>query len=173
MKRVKADSWAARLSPEQREDLFVDFHESRLSCEEAAERASQLSGRRVTTGMLSNWYRGQRAAWVLAQAGSAAERAALEAPEDLDDRATLAVRQATFAAVMEALTPEQLAAFERNQLSREKLELQREQLRLDREKWEEAKRRAALADQTEDALTDKHLSEAEKAARIREIYGLQ
>lgn len=44
-------------------------------------------------------------------------------------------------------------------------------IRLDREKFESMERRAAQADQTEGALKST-LTDSEKAARIKEIYGL-
>jgi hypothetical protein len=44
-----------------------------------------------------------------------------------------------------------------------------EQLKLDREKFEAAERRAA---QAKEAISDKKLTDAERTARLKEIYGI-
>lgn len=53
LKRPNANSWAAKVSPEARNDLITEYHASHISCEEAAKRASELSGTNVTMGMFS------------------------------------------------------------------------------------------------------------------------
>lgn len=173
MKRVKADSWAARLDPEQREELMADYHESRLSCMDAAARASQLAGRQVTAAMFSSWYHTQRGAWLAERARLAAEAAAESVPGDLDARTALALRQARFAAAVEQLSAKEIALLEATEIKRQQLELDRQRLQLDRDKFEEAKRRAAQADATEDVAKDEELTPEAKMARIKEIFGLR
>jgi len=51
-------------------------------------------------------------------------------------------------------------------------DLDEKQLELEREKFEEMKRKAAQADQAKGLLENKELSEAEKASRMRELFGL-
>lgn len=152
MKRVKADSWAARLDVEEREELLVLYHDSQLSLEQACALASEWSGRDVSKGQFSNWYHSQRAAWMAVRAKVAAEKAARAAPNDLDEAASLAIRQARFAAAMEELSAPEIAALERNEIARQKLELQREQLQLDKAKFEEAKRKAAVLDKAQEVI---------------------
>jgi len=172
MKRVKADSWAAALAPEQRDELMSAYHASEIGVDAAAERASQLSNRTVSTGAFSNWYRTHRMAWMAQQASLRADMAAREAPTDLDERKSLAIRQAAFAAAVDELSAKEIAALEKNDLTRRKLDLDERRLSLDEARFAAAERRAALADKTEGVLKDREISEAEKQARIREIFGM-
>jgi hypothetical protein len=98
--------------------------------------------------------------------------AAREAPTDLDERKSLAIRQAAFAAAVDELSAKEIAALEKNDLTRRKLDLDERRLSLDEARFAAAERRAALADKTEGVLKDREISEAEKQARIREIFGM-
>ena len=173
MKRVKADSWAAALTPEQREELMVSYHNSALSCDEACELASEMAGRPVSRSMFANWYHSQRASWLIAQATARADEAAAAAPEDIDEKRSLAIRRAAFAASMDALSADEVAALERNDLARRKLVLEERRLALDEAKFEEARRRAALADKAEDVAKDEQLTPEQRDARLKEIFGIR
>lgn len=148
MKRVKADSWSAALTPEQREELMSAYHHSALSAKDAAQQASEWAGRDVTLSMFSAWYHGQRFGWLAEQARLKSEEEAAKAPADLDERKSLAIRQAAFAAALDDLSAADIASLERNELSRRKLELEERRLALDEAKFEEAKRKAAILDES-------------------------
>jgi hypothetical protein len=172
MNRVKVDSWAAALAPEQRDELMSAYHASEIGVDAAAERASQLSGRTVSAGAFSNWYRTHRMAWMAQQASIRADMAAREAPKNLDERKSLAIRQAAFAAAVDELSAKEIAALEKNDLTRRKLDLDERRLTLDEAKFADAQRRAEQANKTEDVLKDRELNEAQRQARIREIFGM-
>lgn len=173
LKRVRADSWAAGLSDADREELLAAYHDSQLTVLEAAEKASKLTGKPVLPGSFSSWYHSQRAAWLAVRARAAYEQLAEEDDSDLDAKTAAALKQARFAIALEDLTATDLAALERNELAREKLALEQERLKLDREKFEAAERRAKQADAAEEVAADDKLSDEEKAARMREIFGLR
>lgn len=173
MKRVKADSWAAVLSPDDRDELMSLYHDSKLSATDAAEQASILSGRSVTPGMFSNWYHGQRAAWLLQRASMAAAEATQASPGDLDELTTEAIRQARFAAVMADIDPAELAALERNEIARRKLALDERKIELDERRLVLLERKAAQADAAAQVATDESLSDTECAERVRAIFGMR
>jgi hypothetical protein len=172
MKRVKADSWSAALTSGQREELMSAYHHSALSCADAAEQASEWTGREVTVSMFSAWYHGQRFGWLAEQAHRKSEEEAAKAPEDLDARKSLAIRQAAFAAALDDLSAADIASLERNELTRRKLELEERRLALDEAKFEDAKRKAATLDEAAKeikqtgGLSPESLKKIEEASKL-------
>jgi len=173
MRRVKADSWAAALTPDQREELMVSYHTSALGVDEACELASEMSGRAVSRSMFASWYHNQRASWLIAQATARADEAAAASPADVDEKRSLAIRRAAFVASMDQLSADEVAALERNDIARRKLALDERRLALDEAKFEEAKKRAAQADAAENVTKDEALTPEQREARLREIFGLR
>ncbi|MBN2069113.1 MAG: hypothetical protein JW739_05700 [Opitutales bacterium] len=172
MKRVKADSWAARLTLDQRDELMRDYHISAISVEEAAEKASNYSDRTVSKGAFSNWYHTQRMAWMAEQARIKTELAAKEAPDDLDECKSLAIRQAAFAAAAEDLSAKDIAMLERNDIARRKLELEKRRLALDEAKFASAERKAKQLEEAAEeikatgGLSPETLEKIEQAANL-------
>lgn len=171
-RKLHAHSFAARLSPDQRDELMDGLSRGSLSLADAAEKAGAWAGRKVSETAVSNWWRLHRMDWQLGQAKQAAERAMAEAPEDLDEAARRAIGYQRMVAVYGELSPREVVLFERNELARRKLEHEEQRLQIDRRKLELLERKAEQADAAAGTLEDDRLNDAEKAQKIRQIFGM-
>lgn len=98
-----------------------------------------------------------------------AEKQLEDLPPNAPDLARRALQKKFFEVVFAGVTTDELVKLEYVTLTREKLELEKRRLELDREKLELAKRREA---QTKDVLGDRKLTDAEKTARMKEVFGI-
>lgn len=99
-----------------------------------------------------------------------AERALEDLPENASELTRRGLQKQIFNAVFAGVTTEEVVQLERVTLMREKLELEKRRLELDREKLEMLKRREA---QTKDVLGSKDLTDEQKTARMKEVFGIQ
>ncbi len=99
-----------------------------------------------------------------------AEEQLADLPPNASDLARRALQKKFFEVVFAGVTTEELVKLEYVTLTREKLELEKKRLELDREKLELAKRREA---QTKDVLGSKDLTDEQKTARMKEVFGIQ
>lgn len=133
--KLRADSFAARLTPAQRDELFVALAGG-LSLVDAAKRVhewtrAEWGGKPPSTQAISAWGQGERVRRTLLAAREAALVAEANAPADCDAQARRALGQAKFMAVYQDLAPREIAALEKNDIARQKLELERAKLTLD------------------------------------------
>lgn len=137
--KLRKDSFAARLSAAQKDELFALLAAGKGLAEAAAQvhewTKGEWGGRAPSTQAISAWFAGARVERRFAAAKEAALITQANCPEDFDEQARRALGQAKFLATLEELSPTEVAQLERNELLRQKLDLQREQLHLDQEKF--------------------------------------
>lgn len=135
MSKLRKDSFAARLSPAQRDELFAALAGG-LGLDEAAGRVlgwtkAEWGGKAPSTTAISAWFQGAKVERRYAAAKEASLVTQANCPADYDEQARKALGQAKFLAVLEDLSPMDLAFLEKNQIAREKLELEKKRLALD------------------------------------------
>lgn len=141
-----------------------------LSLHQAQELVEEWIGRKPSDTAISNWRALHRLEWRLGKAKAAGDVAMAEAPADLEEKARLAIGYQRMVAVLGQLSPDEIVAFERNELTREKQDLERQKLELDREKFDAAQAKEAAA---KDTLESTELSPEEKTRRLKEVFGLR
>ena len=187
MSKLRTDSWAAALTEEQQWQLF--YKSRSLRWNEAAAWAVKEFGldRAPSRTCFYEWLgymRDQESAHRLGQAATAAaEAAALAKTQAKDDAligaykamaAELALRTgsakeaAKFVEMATAIADRQLKAAELDLKGRAQ-QTKDEQLKLAREKFEAAERRENAA---KGAIADTKLTDEERMAKLREIYGI-
>lgn len=133
--KLRSDSFAARLTPAQRDELFAMLAGGKSLAEAAAQvhewTKKEWSGRPPSTQAISAWFAGARVERKMAAAKEAALVAQANCPADYDEQARRALGQAKFMAVLEDLSAMDIALLEKNELAREKLELDKRKLDLD------------------------------------------
>ncbi len=137
--KLRSDSFAARLTPAQRDELFAALAGG-LALTEAAKKVLEWTkvewgGKPPSTQAISAWLAGATVERRFAAAKEAALITQANCPADYDAQARQALGQAKFLATLEELSPKEVALLDRNELLRQKLDLQREQLHLDQEKF--------------------------------------
>lgn len=128
--KLRSDSFAARLTAAQREDLFALLAGGK-SLAEAARWVRAAGAKQPSQQALSAWFAGARVERRYAAAKEAALVAQANCPADYTEAARRALGQARFLATLEALTPKEVAILEHNELAREKLDLDRLKLAQD------------------------------------------
>jgi len=187
MSKLRTDSWAAALTEEQSWQLYAKAR--RCDWQDAAAWAVKELGLVRMPGRSSfykwlDWMRGEESAHRLSQAATAAaEAAALAKTQAKDDAligaykamaAELALRTGSakeaqkFVEMAASLADRQLKAAELDLKARSQ-ETKDAQLKLAREKFEAAERRENAA---KAAVSDKKLTDEERMAKLREIYGI-
>jgi hypothetical protein len=173
-RKLRSNSFAARLSEAQRDELMEALWTSRWSLDEAAGKVAEWTGQTVSRSALSRYFHQRQIAWRMERARKAGEAAEAAAPKDLDERARAAVGYQKMVSVLGGeLAPKDIAAFERNELARRKQELEERRLEIDERKLTLLERKAAAADEAEGLAGDEHLSDEEKTRRLKEIFGIR
>lgn len=135
MTKLRKDSFAARLTPTQRDDLFAKLAGG-MGLREAALQVhawtkAEWGGKPPSDQAISAWFVAQRVERKMLAAREAALVAQANAPADIDDQARRALGQAKFMAVLQDLEPMDIAMLEKNEIARQKLDLEREKLARD------------------------------------------
>ncbi len=132
--KLRSDSFAARLTPAQRDELFVALAGG-LSLTEAASKVGEWTKsegwRKPSTQAISAWFQGAKVERRFMAAKEAALVTEANCPADYDEKARRALGQAKFLAVLEDLSPMDLAFLERNDIAKQKLDLDRQKLAQD------------------------------------------
>lgn len=168
------------------EELEQWFGEEKLTLWQASERLRERHKLEVSPSRLSDWWerRQQRRLHdqLLGRISSGARAAkeiekqfAKDAPPELETLIklhrvlimNLAVKADTQPELIELVTSAMKPVLEWV-----KVQEKRADRELEREKFEALQRKAAQADQAKGVLEDRALSEAEKASRMRELFGL-
>lgn len=135
MSKLRSDSFAARLSAAQRDELFTALAGGKGLAEAAAQvhawTKAEWGGKPPSTQAVSAWFAGERVARRYTAAKEAALVAQANCPADYDEQARRALGQAKFLAMLEDLSPKDVAIFERNELARQKVELDKQKLAQD------------------------------------------
>lgn len=134
MKR-RSDSFATRLTPAQRDELFALLAGGKSLREGAAwawqRYKAEFGGHPPSDSAVSSWYASEKVERRYAAAKAVALSAQAACPSDYDEQARRSLGQARFLAALGDLSPKELAALEKNQIAREKLDLDREKLEQD------------------------------------------
>ena len=133
--KLRSDSFAARLTPAQRDELFIALAGG-LGLPEAAAKVcewtrAEWGGRKPSTQAISAWFQGAKVERRFLAAKEAALVAQANCPADYDAQARTALGQAKFLAMLEDLTPSDVANFEKNALIQQKIDLDRQKLAMD------------------------------------------
>jgi len=127
--KLRSDSFAARLSRPQKDELFTFLAEGG-SLKEAAGMVhdwtkAEWGGKPPSTQAISDWFIGARVERRLSAAKEAALVYQANCPADYDEQTRRAIGQAKFAMMLGDLSPMDFALLEKNQIAREKLDLDR------------------------------------------------
>lgn len=124
MRKRRSDSFASGLSAPQRDELFAALSGGKAHST-MAERVKEWSGRKPSETALSAWFHGEivRRKHIIAAEAMLVTQA--NCPPDMDERTRLALGQAKYLAVLEDLTPRDVAALAKIDLGERKLELER------------------------------------------------
>ena len=133
--KLRSDSFAARLTPAQRDELFIALAGG-LGLPEAAAKVcdwtrAEWGGRKPSTQAISAWFIGTTRERRFLAAKESALVAQANCPADYDEQARKALGQARFLATLEELSPTDIAALDKNELIRQKLDLDRQKLAMD------------------------------------------
>lgn len=142
-KKIPSNSFAARLTPEQRDQLFEELANG-LSYVEATVKVRRWMEENAAAGLaccrpgraitlteatpIWKWYQAIAAERRYATAKQVALVAQANCPDDYDEQARRALGQAKFLATLEGLRVSDIASLEKNEIAREKLALEREKL---------------------------------------------
>ncbi|MBS0631194.1 MAG: hypothetical protein JSS11_04715 [Verrucomicrobia bacterium] len=143
--KTRSNSFAARLTAAQREELFTALGDG-LSYKDAALRIQEWYQANAAAGhpgfrtgsalkapcptCICAWYRAALTKQRYAVAKEVAAASQADCPADFDEQASLALGQARYLATLEGLSVSALTALERNELTRKKLALEEERLAL-------------------------------------------
>lgn len=130
MSKLRPDSFAAKLSPAQRDELYVALCGG-VAHAAAASQVKVWTGKAPSESALSSWFTRERITRTVALAREAGLVASAAAPADYTSQERAALGRARFLMTLKDLEPEQLAKLDRNDLHREKLAIERERLKLE------------------------------------------
>lgn len=135
MTKLRKDSFAARLTQAQRDELFEKLAGG-MGLKEAAAQVhawtkAEWGGKPPSTQAVSAWLTGQVVERKMESAKVAALVAEASAPANLDERSRRALGQAKFMAVLQGISPADIALLERNEIALQKLGLETRKLELD------------------------------------------
>lgn len=173
-RKLRADSFAARLNEDQRDELMHGLWTSALSYADAAVLVSEYGAGPVSESALRKWFHTHQLAWRMQRAKLAGIEAEKNAPADLDERARAAIGYQKMVAMLGGeLAPKDIVAFERNELARRKQELDERRLGIDERKLALLEKKAAAADAAKGLAEDQALTAQEKSDRLKEIFGIR
>lgn len=130
MAKLRKDSFAARLSAAQKDELFAALAGGQ-GHGEAATQVRAWTGRKPSDSAVSSWFHAEVADRRLAVCREVALVTEANCPADYDAQTRRALGQAKYLAMREELAPRDVAAFEKNELTRQKLELDQQRLAQD------------------------------------------
>jgi hypothetical protein len=133
--KLRKDSFAARLTPAQRDELFVKLAGG-LGLDEAARQVhawtkAEWGGKAPSTQAVSAWFAGARVERRHAAAKEAMLVGMANCPADMDTQTRSAIGQAKYLATLEDLEPRDVVAFAKLDLDERKLALDERKLALD------------------------------------------
>jgi hypothetical protein len=133
--KLRKDSFAARLSAAQRDELFA-LLAGGLGLADAAKQVhawtkAEWGGRAPSTQAISAWFQATTVERRYAAAKEVALVAQANCPADYDEAARRQLGQARFLATLEGLSAMDIAFLEKNEIARQKLELEKEKLARD------------------------------------------
>jgi len=125
--KLRSDSFAARLTPAQRDELFVSLAGG-MSLADAAKKVhewtkAEWGGKPPSTKAISAWFVGERLERRYAAAAESSIVAQANCPADYDAKARQAVGQAKYLATLEELEPRDVVAFLKLELDERKVAL--------------------------------------------------
>jgi hypothetical protein len=134
--KLRSDSFAARLSRPQKDELF-EFLAEGGSYKEAAGMVhdwtkAEWGGKPPSTTAIGDWFTGAKVERKFSAAKEAALVAEANSPEDVDEKTRRAFGQARFMMVLQEMSPMDFALLEKNEIARQKLELDRIKVANDR-----------------------------------------
>ena len=133
--KLRKDSFAARLSPAQRDQLFTALAGG-LGLDDAAKMVyewtrAEWGGKPPSTQAVSAWFTAAKVERRYSAAKEVALVAQANCPADYDAQARIALGQARFLATLEDLEPRDIAALEKIEIDREKLAIEKQKLAQD------------------------------------------
>lgn len=168
-RKLRADSFSAGLTAEQRDELFAILAGGQ-DLRKGALLVQEWTGKRISAQAVSNWLARETLDRRFAVCKDAALVAQANTLGTLDAQARSSLAQAKFLSLLKELTPQELVGYERNDLVRQKLDLDKQRLILDQEKFARL-----ILDKLEDLrsiATQMELSDTERLERVRQrLFG--
>jgi hypothetical protein len=166
---VRIFSLGPALGDEQKRQQVCDWYFAEgLSMRDCVKRIADVFGIHTSERALKYFTDQYRFALKVEEAKERAENEKVRLPADWDKKVREALAQRKYVAVFDELTHQQLVAFEKTELEKQKLELKSAQIYL-------TERRQALAERKVEALEDPTatpaISPEEEARRIQNILG--
>jgi len=175
-KKPRSDSKLMSLPPHQRDTLIRWLTEENIKYPEAVDRLWKDFGVKTSATALSQFYATQCFSLRYSEAGEVANTVAAEMEQRPDqfDAATIAlVRQKTFErAVARDGNLDELAILAKILHDSAKLRLKEKDQQLTERRVALLEKKAAQADKAKGIVGDKELSEEEKAAQLRSLFGM-
>ncbi|MGC4068430.1 MAG: hypothetical protein QM784_28045 [Polyangiaceae bacterium] len=159
---------SARLTPAQKDEVMRWLMVDGLDYAEIVQRCAAW-GVRTSDSALSQLRSRHGLHWKLEQAQAQAQQALEGLPGEVEEQVKLGLLQQLFRAFYGELTAMDLGFLARAENDRQRLKLQEEKLKLDREKFAAAQKKEQAAKKV---LGDGKLTDAQKAARMKEVYGI-
>jgi hypothetical protein len=174
--KPRSDNKLAALPGPQKQQLRTWLIDENKSYEEARELLRQLFDVRTSTGALSKFYRTDCFTLRTSEAKSFAEeavKAGRAAVANLDEATELIIRQRAFEqAYARNGDLDALAVLSKILGDRKKLELKAADQALTERRVRLLEKKAAQADRAEAITGNKELTDAEKAAQMRALFGM-
>jgi hypothetical protein len=166
---VRIYSLGPALADDEKRRLVCQwFYADGLSQPDCVKKIAEVFGIHTTERALKYFIHQYRFPWKVEEAKAQAEIEKGRLPVDWDSRVREALAQRKFVAVFDDLTHQQLVAFEKMDLEKQKIDLKSAQIYL-------TERRQALAEKKAEALEEvaalPAISPAEEAQRIQRILG--
>ncbi len=124
--KMRRDSFARRLTAEQREELFTSMAGG-MPTKEAAKKVKEWSNPARPSApsktAVDKWFKRERVTRGIKMAAQAAVAAEANCPEDMDEKTIRLIGQKKFEMVVDGVEPLELASFERNEIAKLRLEL--------------------------------------------------
>jgi hypothetical protein len=173
-KKPRSDSKLDSLSPKQKEELNRWLTEENVSYEEARQRVGARFGVLVSSdSTFSDYYHSVALPWKYARSRNMADEFAKAASGNFEPAAIKRIQQLLFeSAATQGVDFKALKTLAKILGDSHKQTLNQERLELDKRKVKILEAKAALADQAKDVLGNTELTEEEKGARVRALFGM-
>lgn len=174
MGKLRSDSWAAGLSEEEAEQIEALFERHKV--EVAIPILKAEFGREPSKTAIYNWLAMRRTQRVTQAAEHAVNgmmmTIAQQAPELSPDKLKSIGHQFFQQQCIAAADPLAWARIQRTEIQQQRLEIERERTKLEARRIAVLEKKAKQADEATKVASDANLTEAQKAAKFKSIFGM-
>lgn len=172
-RKPRSDAKLLSLPTEQQEQLASWLTEENLSYAKARQRVKKEFGVSTSAAALQGFYSSFAAAWRYARAKGAADEFAQLSAGQFDEATTKRLQQLLFElAVSQKVDLKAVKSLAKVIGDSHKLTLQRDRLSIDLRKVKLLEAKAALTDKASGIAGDEKLTDDEKGAQLRSLFGM-